>query len=180
MEVRSAVSTGLPRSNQILILLILTSTTSSKKAADESLAVTEKWLREKFTGPDVDPPFNFAAIEKNGAQPGRIIGIVGVIFMPGPVAGYMIHPDVWGKGYATEATRRVMDAWWDLPLREKADIPQAPDGQDAVDPDVLHAEIIKGNGASARVLEKCGFEMVREYVDEGDEIVLFKTTRPSR
>ena len=160
-------------------ITILTNSISSKKAPDANLEETEKWVRETFTGPDVaQPPFNFVVIEKNGAKPDRIVGIVGVVFKSDPEVGYIIHPDVWGKGYATEASRRLLEAW-NLPLREKENNAEAQDGGERVDGDILHAEIVKGNGGSARVLEKCGFEAVREFHDGGDQIVVFRMMRPS-
>ncbi|KKZ62106.1 hypothetical protein EMCG_03400 [[Emmonsia] crescens] len=52
---------------------------------------------------------------------GRIIGTVGINeLVPAPTLGYIIHPDEWGKGYATEATSAMTKAWWSLPRRGKS------------------------------------------------------------
>jgi RimJ/RimL family protein N-acetyltransferase len=58
-----------------------------------------------------------------------------------PEIGYWLAVTFWGKGYATEATRAVIDyAFADLHY------------------DVLHAGARVSNPASRRVLEKCGFQ----------------------
>jgi RimJ/RimL family protein N-acetyltransferase len=58
-----------------------------------------------------------------------------------PEIGYWLAFAFWGKGYATEAARAVIDyAFDDLHY------------------DVLHAGARVSNPASRRVLEKCGFQ----------------------
>jgi hypothetical protein len=98
---------------------------------------------------------------------GRIIGSIGlrhglVEVLGGKrwELGYIFHPDFWGKGYATEAVRGLMGAWpgiyqginWGEVQQERS------------------AEVVaitdKGNEASMRVLRKCEFEAVEEFVDE--------------
>jgi RimJ/RimL family protein N-acetyltransferase len=73
----------------------------------------------------------------------EIIGVCGIA-MPdrrGPELGYWIGVRNWGRGYATEAARAVIDhAFAEL-------------GHDA-----LHASVRVSNPASRRVLEKCGFQ----------------------
>ncbi len=60
---------------------------------------------------------------------------------PDPELGFMIRRDQWGKGYATEAARRLVDfALYDL-------------GYSAV-----LGTVRRENVASARVLEKLGFQ----------------------
>lgn len=54
--------------------------------------------------------------------------------------GYIFRKSAWGKGYATEACRRLLKfAYEESPLQE------------------VIASIENGNEASRRVLEKCGF-----------------------
>jgi len=73
---------------------------------------------------------------------GRLIGGCGVDPREdGPEIGYWLGVPHWGKGYATEAARAVIDfAFSDL-------------GRE-----VLHAGARVSNPASRRVLEKCGFQ----------------------
>jgi RimJ/RimL family protein N-acetyltransferase len=72
---------------------------------------------------------------------------------------YHLHPDSWGKGYATELVRQVLDF--------------AFNG--------LHAERVIGlvrpvNVASRNVLEKCGFTLQREVMLHGAPTELFAFT----
>lgn len=54
--------------------------------------------------------------------------------------GFVLHPSYWGKGYASEAVRRVLAF-----------------GLDAMDLHRVEAELDPRNGASARLLERLGF-----------------------
>ena len=77
------------------------------------------------------------------AEGGRIIGACGVDKRDGaePELGYWLGVRHWGKGYATEAARAIIDhAFGDLGC------------------DVLVAGARVSNPASRRVLEKCGFQ----------------------
>jgi RimJ/RimL family protein N-acetyltransferase len=77
------------------------------------------------------------------AEGGRIIGACGVDKRDGgePEIGYWLGVRYWGKGYATEAARAVIDhAFGDLGC------------------DVLLAGARVSNPASRRVLQKCGFQ----------------------
>jgi RimJ/RimL family protein N-acetyltransferase len=74
---------------------------------------------------------------------GGIIGACGLIHAEGqsPEVGYWLGAKHWGKGYATEAVRAVIDyAFADL------------------DCDALQSAARVTNPASRRVLEKCGFQ----------------------
>jgi RimJ/RimL family protein N-acetyltransferase len=76
-------------------------------------------------------------------QNGTIIGACGIAMLDGktPELGYWLGLAFWGKGYATEAARAVIDhAFGDL-------------GYDA-----LLAGARVSNPASRRVLQKCGFQ----------------------
>jgi len=72
---------------------------------------------------------------------------------------YHLYPDSWGKGYATELVRKVLDfAFNDL-----------------------HAERVIGlvrpvNVASRNVLEKCGFTLERDVMLHGASTNLFAFT----
>ena len=69
---------------------------------------------------------------------------------PEPSLGYMIHPDFWGQGFATEAVRGWLEYWWGLPRRENGK------GREFI------AKVVVENRESRRVLEKLGFR--RGYV----------------
>lgn len=67
--------------------------------------------------------------------------------------GYWIAREFWGRGVATEAVRAFL-----------AHDPRRP----------LFGHVAKHNGASVRVLEKCGFVLVgedKEFSREGDTVV---------
>jgi RimJ/RimL family protein N-acetyltransferase len=77
------------------------------------------------------------------APSGGIVGCCGIARLDGetPEIGYWLGVPFWGKGYATEAARAVIDhAFGDL------------------DYDTLLAGARVSNPASRRVLEKCGFQ----------------------
>ncbi|HEY2529085.1 MAG TPA: GNAT family N-acetyltransferase [Xanthobacteraceae bacterium] len=71
-----------------------------------------------------------------------LIGACGVeLREPGPEIGYWLGVPFWGKGYATEAVRALIDhAFADLKY------------------EALYAGARVSNPASRRVLEKCGFQ----------------------
>lgn len=66
--------------------------------------------------------------------------------------GYMIDPDAWNRGYATDAARTVVEFVFDELRFEK-----------------LVSHVFETNPASARVLEKVGFE--REGTSRGHAFV---------
>ena len=74
------------------------------------------------------------------------------------LVGYWIGREFWGKGIATKALAKFLEQ-----------IPTRP----------LHAYVATRNGASIRVLEKCGFSIVGRdrtpgdaHREEGDEVVM--------
>lgn len=73
---------------------------------------------------------------------GRCIGKAGC--WKKPELGYILHPEFWGQGLATEAIRPILPRAFD----KFADV------------DALTAEIDPRNAASERVLRKLGFEKV--------------------
>ncbi|TEY67146.1 hypothetical protein BOTCAL_0129g00180 [Botryotinia calthae] len=81
--------------------------------------------------------------DEGEGQEMEMIGIIGISHKPENV-GYKIHPDHWGKGHMTEALRLFVEMFWTL--EEKKSLPQ------------IIAAYTPGNDASARVLEKVGFQ----------------------
>ena len=73
--------------------------------------------------------------------------------------GYVITPEAWGRGYASEiATASVAYAF------------------DVVGVDRVHASVLATNGASRRVLEKAGLAVQTE-VDHGDHVEVIYVIR---
>jgi ribosomal-protein-alanine N-acetyltransferase len=111
--------------------------------------------------------YNFIICSK--AEEGKVIGSVGLNFegmdgseepkagleqkYPAGVArvGYCIAKDEWGKGYATEACKKIIELATEVGIT-KLVVPVHPD-----------------NLASIRVLEKCGFQ---EDATAGETLVL--------
>lgn len=63
--------------------------------------------------------------------------------------GYVLNPDFWGRGYAVEAARCVMEF-----------------GYRELDLHRIEARFMKGNEQSLRVMEKLGMEFEGYHVDE--------------
>ena len=83
------------------------------------------------------------AVSSDHAGNGALIGACGFSRFDGhpPEIGYWLGVKHWGKGYATEAVRAVIDhAFTDLGC------------------EALHSSARVTNPASRRVLEKCGFQ----------------------
>lgn len=52
------------------------------------------------------------AASTTAAPRNRVIGAVGAV--RGPEVGYMLHPDFWGQGYATEALAAFIPMFWTI------------------------------------------------------------------
>ena len=109
--------------------------------------------------------WSFWAVEERAT--GRMIGDCGLqpLEHRGPEVelGYDLHPDVWGRGLATEAVRAVM---------EQAFGPLGVDRVVAVvKPDHL---------ASQRVLEKAGLTHTGTRHAYGEPLFLYEALRPCR
>lgn len=99
----------------------------------ENLDVTRAWFPGALLSAD-DPNMDERVIELNG----RVIGYMGIWKMP--EFGFILHPDVWGAGYATEAAEAI--------------IPQLFRAH-AIDH--ITADVDPRNIASTRLLHKLGF-----------------------
>ncbi|EME81266.1 uncharacterized protein MYCFIDRAFT_140868 [Pseudocercospora fijiensis CIRAD86] len=104
-----------------------------------------RWVSSRALGRHV---FNFCIREKSpcgaATASSRIVGMVGAFHWP--MVGYMIHPDLQGKGYATEALKAFIPRYWE----------RVPEGT-AGGHDVLEGYTDSENFASHRILEKCRF-----------------------
>jgi RimJ/RimL family protein N-acetyltransferase len=97
----------------------------------------------------------------------RMVGIVGTFRSPPSdnkvaEAGYIFHPEAWGRGYATEALRQFLELFWE----EKKDL------------SVVEAITTLDNNASQRVLEKCGFVESGKFEEKGVALLKFRLGRP--
>ena len=97
----------------------------------ESVDQTRDWLAAMIAGGDAGLDL---VVERNG----RVIGKAG--FYRPPEIGYILHPDHWGRGLATEALTAVVDRMFDV-----------TDHAEAV------ADIDPDNAASIGVIQKLGF-----------------------
>ncbi|KAJ5482691.1 hypothetical protein N7539_006137 [Penicillium diatomitis] len=143
------------------------------KVPHKDIAESERTITEKvFKTPDatgkIGRQFYFAIIRKDDPHQ-KVIGAVGINFLdPAPSLGYGIHPDCWGKGFAGEAARAVVNAWWQLDRM----------GSDKAGKERLYAACNQANIASVKVLLRAGFRKVKEISIEGDTVAVFDQTRP--
>ncbi len=107
-------------------------------------------------GPQVDRTWNITVVDAE--QPDRILGDLAVQLKWGGRTGYVgytFHPDHWGKGYATEATRALIEyLFTDLGVSR------------------IESDLDPRNPPSARVLEACGLQfegLTRESFWVGEE-----------
>jgi RimJ/RimL family protein N-acetyltransferase len=146
------------------------------KVPHQNIQETEANIRGKiFKTPDASGAlgrqFTFAVICADDPSH-KVIGAVGINGLkPSPSIGYGIHPDFWGKGYASEAVAGIVDAWWKLPRKEPE--PGLDTGTEK-----LFAACNKANIGSVKVLQKNGFEIIKEAQLEGDTVALFALVRP--
>ncbi|OAX84773.1 hypothetical protein ACJ72_00853 [Emergomyces africanus] len=138
---------------------------------DADISATRQWMAKKtFTAPPCAVGLSYQFVIMLADDPsGRIIGIVSINeLVPVPSVGYLIHPEEWGKGYATEATSAMIKAWWSLPRRGKS-----------VQRDKLYAICNEKNVGSFKVLLKCGFQVVQEHkMEDGAILKYFELERP--
>lgn len=152
---------------------------SHPKTPHKSIDETREWMATKvFTsGPSdiIGRSFHYAIVDKSIPETEeRVVGSLSVSQVdPFPEIGYAVHPSSWGKGYATEALQLMLKMWWNLARR-------TVDGEDdcPAEPERAFALCEKRNAGSCRVLEKCGFKIVGDFQEEGDDLFIFALERP--
>lgn len=115
--------------------------------------VSPLWLAQVRSSAAADPwTHGFAIVDRAS---GAAIGSCGFKAPPGPEGiveiAYGVDPDHQGRGYATEAARALVEFAFGSRLVR-----------------LVRAHTQPENGASARVLAKCGFERIGEVIDPED------------
>lgn len=107
----------------------------------ENVETTKEWLR---TVKSTDTQFEFGFVRKSD---GKLIGSGGIKLKEDGFweFGYNFRYDCWGMGYATEASKAMIE----LVRSKYSNVP-------------LRAECAAENTASAHVIEKCGL-VFKEY-----------------
>lgn len=133
----------------------------------------ERWLSARALGPDV---LNFAIRERSdtGIEP-TVVGICGSFHWP--KCGYLIRSDRAGRGYATEALRAFIPAYFE-------EVPSS--SSERLGFDHLEGFVDVENIASQRVLAKCGFEICEELPGHLEnlmglrDVLLYRLPRPGK
>lgn len=99
-----------------------------------SMAETAPWFEAQFFSDD--PNRDEWVIELDG----RVIGNIGM--WEAPEFGLILHPEVWGRGFGTEATEAFIAYAFTLPQI-----------------DVITADVDPRNSASLKLLKRLGFEI---------------------
>ncbi len=124
-------------------------------AADRA-EVSPDWIAQVRSTTAGDPwALSFSVCLREGGAVVGSIGFKGPPDVDGVVeVAYGIEPDQQGQGYASEATAALTEfAFASGQVR------------------TVRAHTKPGNGASKRVLEKCGFERIGEVVEPEDGLV---------
>ncbi|KAJ5519716.1 Acyl-CoA N-acyltransferase [Penicillium fimorum] len=145
----------------------------------KSIEETREWMATKIftSGPSdiIGRSFNYAIVDKSIPETEeRVVGSLSFNQVdPFPEIGYALHPSCWGKGYATEALQLMLKMWWNLARR-------TVDSEDACPAEVEKAFALceKRNAGSSRVLEKCGFKIVGDFQEDGEDLFIFALERP--
>ncbi len=113
---------------------------------DKPFSYTEEWVNQYFTSRDGDPARRFFAVTVAGRAIGEIqVKYLNFIVKKGNIGITLINDSVKGKGYGTEAERRIIQyAFQKLKLN------------------VLYADAVLRNTRSQHIMEKLGFRYVHK------------------
>lgn len=115
------------------------------------------------------PTTTSPSLVADGKGGGQVIGFVGITSPP--QIFYIFARESWGRGYATEALRTFLEEYWGrFPGGLKTEAGSGLMGETKVGEmeeeeegrHFLEAHVHDGNVGSVNVLQKCGFEIVRE------------------
>jgi ribosomal-protein-alanine N-acetyltransferase len=118
----------------------------------DAIPVIDRWIARREVSGDDDPWSDGTFILRQQRLAAGSIGFKGPPDDSGSVEiGYATNASMRGRGYATEMTSALSE--WALAQPEVRRVT---------------AECLAGNGASIRVLHKCGFQVVgRRFHDDG-------------
>ncbi|KAK2758754.1 hypothetical protein FQN54_003445 [Arachnomyces sp. PD_36] len=167
---------------------------SKTRQTDPDVEASLNYIKGRYTNPDVFGRGYSYAITRRDDPTDRLIGGIGVNDhdprSTGSYIGYVLHPDYWGKGYATEALKGMLKGWWSLPRREVAEgeFKEEIDDDEALrwkrreedGDEYLLGMANKANGASLKVMLKSGFEVLEEFqVEDGSTLVRTMIKKPA-
>lgn len=146
---------------------------TARGTPDADIEETKKVLA-RYLPPNDRDTYVLAIFER---ETGRFVGMGGSLTredeLGWPGIGYVLFPDVWGRGYASEFIKAFMDVWWGLERGEavvRAEVMSLMGQGEFVDGDVVEevtVAIVQGrNIASGKVLGKAGFVKVAEWIAE--------------
>ena len=124
-------------------------------SADDKAQLSPVWLAQLAASAAVDPWVHGYSLVQGGSAT-----VVGGCGFKGPPAdgvveiAYGVSPEQRNRGYATEAAAALVAYAFDC-----------------AEVGVVRAHTLPNSPASRRVLEKCGFEHVGEFVDADDGLV---------
>ncbi|KAL4900377.1 GNAT domain-containing protein [Aspergillus multicolor] len=163
------------------------SSSSHPEGSGSTIAITRSKSKKKglvFSVRELSY-LNSQDVEGQAEKEDRIIAVVGIKESESPVSGkmqyelgYMFVPGVWGKGYASEAVKGILGWWFEylgsfdtsIAMSGATSASGVVDGGegDIEDKDGVYAIVAKTNGASIRVMEKCGLRVVGQNQDADD------------
>ncbi|PKS12702.1 hypothetical protein jhhlp_000910 [Lomentospora prolificans] len=173
---------------------------TSQGAVDPDIETTKQKL-DLYLPPNDKDTYNFAICER---ATGNLVGIGGSHIRQDhfgwPVVGYVFHPSIWGKGYATEFVKAFMEMWWSLP-RAEADVdaeagsvkaavigdeygsrPELEVEEGAHVREMMIGVTQEDNLASAKILTKCDFKRLEDWIvksgDGVERLYVFSCQRP--
>lgn len=125
-----------------------------------SLGAAESYIRNNIWAAYRTHSFGLYVVRLNsGGLPLGLCGLVKRDFLSAPDLGFALLPDYVGHGYATEASRAVMQH-----------------AKSALGIERLYAIVKRDNQRSVRLLERLGFGREGPYlIQQGDEVDLYVT-----
>ena len=142
---------------------------SAQGGPDPNLAHSKTKLEARLP-PAGDAKFEYVVCI---AETGQMIGTAGCHLPVGelgwPELGYMLLPEAWGKGYATEMMQAFLQAWWALPRKEielSVDKGTVSMGADGKATETIIAMTHLDNVASQRVLTKVKMPLIKMFEEK--------------
>ncbi len=130
---------------------------------EDALQMFPIWIARRDRSPDPGPWCDGVVVRREDRL---AVGSMGFKSAPGPTGtveiGYAVNRSLWGRGYATETVKAIV-AW----ALSQPGVRQ------------VTAECLESNPASARVLEKSGFQQVGRRMSVAGELLLWECRTPA-